>query len=597
MDAAYNIKYTLRVSCITEATAPCPRPTPWKEECSGQGTCGMPPQGVARPALNRVCTCDAGLGDYGCQTPVPLLGDGGVASAVLDPGAWAFWQLRVPLPPQGVKPALLVELSRSSVGFGPALGGFGTNSSTTITQYGGDPVLVLMPKDADGSNRLPWFNDTLAYADLRSYFLQQNLHYVLTRDLTAAVNASGGTAAEYYVAVFNNDQRFSGNPTLHRGGTLCEGRLRNMTVSTSGEGSNGILAPGQWTFFVLSFDPRRFDYRTDVLAIQWVVNDGTADSPTAFANAYLTIDENAFPRNAQLDSDDPFRRGWQIFYSSLVLRSNPPQPLQMKGSDLKPGYNYVLGVYNSDYVRKMSFEYGLSVYVPSTSRTWLHPYMSVVLGVTASIILCLFMTLCRRLVQRYGWGPFRPRDPIQGNMTRIQVTQMAPRQQGVPSHILESLHTYQYTASKAEKEQLARSRRDHEQAQLQQQASLPRQASLRTQGSNPQPAATADHPPHGAEGHRCSESGCKSESTVVNPSIAAMAAAAAAPDPVLHAAGPIAATGAGTSAATDAAAPVNKIVDEDDEPQCTVCLCEYEEGERITQLPCKHEFHATCINK
>lgn len=45
---------------------------------------------------------------------------------------------------------------------------------------------------------------------------------------------------------------------------------------------------------------------------QWFAKDLTTDPATAYANAFLTIDEHAFPREAQLDSDDPFRRGWQV---------------------------------------------------------------------------------------------------------------------------------------------------------------------------------------------------------------------------------------------------------------------------------------------
>lgn len=33
----------------------------------------------------------------------------------------------------------------------------------------------------------------------------------------------------------------------------------------------------------------------------------------------------------------------------------------MKGSDLKPGYSYVLGVYNSEYVRLAPYDFTVSV--------------------------------------------------------------------------------------------------------------------------------------------------------------------------------------------------------------------------------------------
>lgn len=31
-------------------------------------------------------------------------------------------------------------------------------------------------------------------------------------------------------------------------------------------------------------------------------------------------------------------------------------------------------------------------------------------------------------------------------------------------------------------------------------------------------------------------------------------------------------------------------------PHCTVCLCEYEQGEMLRQLPCSHDFHLKCID-
>ncbi|KAG2423831.1 hypothetical protein HXX76_014991 [Chlamydomonas incerta] len=674
------LRYRVRVSCLPPAAAaPCPAPLWSQPPCSGRGACSLPPKGLTDlPELNGVCKCDDGWGDFGCQTSAPALANGGTAGAVVQPGSWAFWQLRVPLP-EGASmpgnPALLVELNRGGVGGAPGTGLTGSGGG------GGDPVLVVMPKPQSGSNRLPWFTDITRYADLRSYFLQQNFHYQLFRDVqlfqASPFSSTGSRFADFYVAVYNNDQRFrdpmlittAANVTIRArwrlpstmggggstvplcpgdcfgrgtcydpwdlantgtlpppllpvlptnngkpadfqcacrgdaGGTMCEGTLRNLSVTTSGDGGRGSLVPGQWYFFVLQIDQRKFDYRSNDVAIQWYARDLTSDPPTAYANAFLTIDEHAFPREAQLDSDDPFRRGWQIFYNSLAARSNPPQPLQMKGSDLKPGYNYVLGVYNSEYVRQAPYDFTVSVYVPSASRTWLHPYMSVVLGVTASIILCLLMTLCRRLVQRFGWGPFRSRGPGEllggpgpgGPGGRVQVSHMQPRQQGVPGHIIDGFHSYQYTASKAEKEHLARNMREHEQQQFQDQHTHVAAA-----------GAGGLAPPHSG----AVELGVMARGQAVNgggvDAVAAMAAAAAGDGAAPPTANQMVvgfppppgamAVGSSSTAASSAAAAAAK-ASEDDEPQCTVCLCEYEEGERITQLPCKHDFHTNCINK
>ena len=34
----------------------------------------------------------------------------------------------------------------------------------------------------------------------------------------------------------------------------------------------------------------------------------------------------------------------------------------------------------------------------------------------------------------------------------------------------------------------------------------------------------------------------------------------------------------------------------EEEPHCSICLGEYEEGEELCRLPCAHIYHAECIN-
>jgi hypothetical protein len=39
-----------------------------------------------------------------------------------------------------------------------------------------------------------------------------------------------------------------------------------------------------------------------------------------------------------------------------------------------------------------------------------------------------------------------------------------------------------------------------------------------------------------------------------------------------------------------------KLGDHEEEPTCTICLCEYEDGDTLVRLPCNHIYHDECLN-
>jgi hypothetical protein len=39
-----------------------------------------------------------------------------------------------------------------------------------------------------------------------------------------------------------------------------------------------------------------------------------------------------------------------------------------------------------------------------------------------------------------------------------------------------------------------------------------------------------------------------------------------------------------------------KNVDVEEEPSCSICLCEYDRGEKVVRLPCEHMYHESCLS-
>jgi len=46
----------------------------------------------------------------------------------------------------------------------------------------------------------------------------------------------------------------------------------------------------------------------------------------------------------------------------------------------------------------------------------------------------------------------------------------------------------------------------------------------------------------------------------------------------------------------DAYDEIDPVKGGEEEPACSICLCEYERGERVVRLPCDHIYHESCLN-
>jgi hypothetical protein len=280
----------------------------------------------------------------------------------------------------------------------------------------------------------------------------------------------------------------------------------------------------------------------------------------------------------------------------------------VQGRDLIPGQTYIMGVLNSEYLVADPFIYSLRFFVPGDVPTLLHPYMSIVLGVTAAVLLCLVMTLAKRVIMRMGWlGWQRPQTNPLVDM-EDETGPQGPR--GVPEDIYTAFPTYTYSS----KEAAASGKVELQGDAATKDESAPKDAgdgslAAHRQVAMPVADVTVDVPAAAGTG----VGGSPASPTPSSPAAAAAAAAAVLVGEVAakgEAADPEKGQGAGgvgtpTSAAASAAstgAAATALVDDDmgsesDDVCCPVCLCEYMDGEVLRELPCHHVFHQPCIDK
>lgn len=624
--------YKLRATCLpSNATIPCAATIAGGPQCSGQGSC-VPNTGYVDQAGDQVyCNCTAGYGGWACERAVPAIGNSAIGTIppyglTLTPGQWQYFQFDVPATSRDYE--ILVGMNRG--------------------QPGGDPVLFLKPANAP-DHGLPFLdmNDTdiSTYGDVWGFTREENYQYLMHRYRAPSAGAPETLPSRWYIGIANTKYRGLnsvatvtltaewGSPEVTSlfcpnncggrgigqcvdpsqagpsvlqatpsqssallsgdystdflcscstpyGGMLCDGLQGVLRVGSSiGTNVQDTLQPGGWHYYLVQFDSS-FNPQQSDFAVQWTVS---SSSPTdQHSNAWLAASQGAYPRAvAQLSE------GAVVTKNYFLLQSSSDGPLPLLGSDLFPGNSlnlgsqYILGVHNSNLLYGLNFTYTLTTFVPSSGPSYIAPYMSIVLGITAAIILCLLMTLCRRIIQRYGLCCWRRPPPTSSN---IQIVPMRPR--GVPAHIIATFPTYVYKEGDIERGMELAS------------TAAPRAEVGHATAGEPAPAAAANAGAAGAGAAvgaltRLTNWAQKQVGRGNAPvaSDAAGGVAVTAGPPGLAAGGDAPMPGGAPAAATTAARC------EEDAPACTVCLCEYQEGEMMLRLPCRHAFHQSCIVK
>eukprot|EP00899_Mesostigma_viride_P007560 jgi/Mesvir1/16805/Mv15170-RA.2 len=362
----HSLQYKLAVTCHQEP--PCPR------SCNGHGTC-----------KNGACTCERGWGDVGCdKTILPLSSDWQHTSLVK--GNWAYYEVEVSQPGS----SLLVELKRTR----------------------GDPVLFV--KEVNGgyvAGGVPSELDFSSFADKEAFHSRLNYHHRILHGLQPG---------RYYVAVFNNFEfinetsqydiravvRLGTSEPLcpmdcnkdgvdgaqgfcTRGsdfgslrcmcssgyaGAWCQGRIEPINIR---DRKRGVLAQGSWQYYKLSA----------VTIMQ--MRDTTVLFNSRGGYAMLAVLKNEVP--TLLNNDD-------LYPPQRVHASQDAIKFQLPTDLSEP--DVFFGIYNMDYYEHSVVEFTLELTsLSSDGALNINPFMNIIFGIVSSMLLCLLMTVCKKMVQ------------------------------------------------------------------------------------------------------------------------------------------------------------------------------------------------------
>eukprot|EP00884_Botryococcus_braunii_P021873 jgi/Botrbrau1/836/Bobra.0352s0031.2 len=373
----YPLDYNLRVTCRDVPSCPSPslgpEPLPGPV-CSGLGQCQVINPVCSGQTPCARCICPSGRAGTGCEVQVPILSNGSVVRPeLLGVNKWDFYEIKL----QDDSSTVLLELQRTS----------------------GNPFLILK---AQGTGYepygLPSVNDADDYGDVDSVQSNLDYHHILRHNLKA------GT---YYVGVWNMEGREVRQPcnytlklTVGRaggslcpldcnsrgscnantgqcmcddgyGGRWCEGPLQSLLL---GSMVSGYLRPGQWTFFQMVIR------RDSPLLSQGLLISFASDG----GHAILSSRMNNWPTlNA---SSHVWWAGEFVLGDSAVLET---------ASSLAPG-NYVIGIYNLDYLLHQAFHFRLQVVPTGHSANNVMPYIWIIIGLLFLVLLSAVAWIYRR---------------------------------------------------------------------------------------------------------------------------------------------------------------------------------------------------------
>ncbi|CAD7705271.1 unnamed protein product [Ostreobium quekettii] len=205
---------------------------------------------------------------------------------------------------------------------------------------------------------------------------------------------------------------------------MCQGREYVIDMD---ETVGRTLSPGEVDYYDLPLNTMNVGDWARGIYVKFALM-APENAPTG--HACLVAKANGYP--TLVDHDHRFTTS-QAFAGSTLFRVN--------GDDIRPGV-LVFAVFNVDYFKHSDIRYSIRISSQGGSFS-ISPYISIALGITVSLFLCVLVSLCKRFLLRTSLWPWTQR-VLPGSASNQEALPPRPQSRGLPREIVESFPCHEF---------------------------------------------------------------------------------------------------------------------------------------------------------